>query len=469
MFEALTQKLDGVFHRLSGRGRISESNVRDAMRDVRTALLEADVNLRVVRTFCDDVLQKAIGQVVDKAIRQPDALMKKIVYDELVATMGPVDTQIHYVTPVTVLMLAGLQGSGKTTTCAKLARLLKSRGKRPMMVAADLQRPAAIEQLSVLGGQIDVPVHREDGATDPVKVCQNAVKEAKRLDRDVLLLDTAGRLHIDVDLMAQLREIDQKVNPHAIYLVCDAMTGQDAVNSAKEFNAQLELDGVILTKLDGDARGGAALSVKAVTGKPIKFIGEGEKLDRLSEFRPEGMASRILGEGDIMEVVTRVQGVISAEDAKKAQEKLLKGRFTLDDFMNQMGSMKGVGVKDMIKLMPGLGRQMAGMDMDEREIDHTRAIIQSMTRREREDPDVIDGSRRRRIAAGSGTEPADVSGLIKSFEQIRHFMRQMQSAGPLGRLKMMKQFGNMDMFQKGGPKFKQRQRSKRKRQPRKRR
>jgi len=470
LFESLTSKFNEMFRNLSGRGRISEDNVREAMRQVRTALLEADVNFKVVKDFCDSVVEKALGAHVIQSLH-PGQVMIKIVNDELTSLMGPVDSQIYFVSPgPTVIMLAGLQGSGKTTTAAKLARLLVSRGRHPLLAADDLQRPAAIEQLKSLGAQLNIPVFSED-SKDAVKVARNAVRHARETGHDVVILDTAGRLHIDADLMTELRNVCSAVTPHQIYLVCDAMTGQDAVNSAREFNEQLEIDGVILTKLDGDARGGAALSVKAVTGKPIKFIGVGEKLDNLEEFHPDRMAGRILGMGDVVSLVEKAQQQFSQEEALKMQEKMAKGTFTFDDFLKQMQSVKKMGgMKDILKLVPGLGSQMSGMEVDDKEIARVEAIVHSMTRQERRDPDLIDASRRRRIARGCGMEPQDVSGLVKTFNQTRQMMKAFSGMGMMSRMKAMTQMGSM-MDAMGGKlpkmKFNKPQRSLSKREIRK--
>ncbi len=463
MFDALTNKFNSVFRGLSGRGKISEKNVRDSMREVRSALLEADVNYKVVKDFCDIVVEKALGAKVIESLH-PGQLMVKIVNDELTNLMGPVDSKIYFVSPgPTIVMLAGLQGSGKTTTAAKLARLLKKQGKNPLLVADDLQRPAAIEQLKALGQQLEIPVYSEE-SKDAVKVARNGVKFARKNSRDVVILDTAGRLHIDTELMGELGKICKAITPHQIFLVCDSMTGQDAVNSAKEFNEQLELDGVILTKLDGDARGGAALSVKAVTGKPIKFVGMGEKLDQLEEFYPDRMASRILGMGDVVTLVEKAQEQFSEEEAEKMQQKMAKGQFTFDDFLKQMQSLKNMGgIKDMLKMIPGMGSQMGAMDVDDKEITRLEAIVHSMTRDERRDPDLIDASRRRRIARGCGMEPSDVSGLVKTFNQSRQMMKAMSGMGTMGRMKALKSMGNMDMFSGKMPGLKVKQRSKRKR------
>src|SRR3954467_1651152 len=357
MLDTLTDKLGGVFRSLSGRGKISEENVREAMRDVRTALLEADVNFKVVREFTEAVTQKAIGAHVIESLK-PGEVMVKIVYDELVNLMGPVDTRIYFVQPgPTIIMMAGLQGSGKTTTSGKLAKFLISKGHHPLLAAADLQRPAAVEQLRVLGEQVGVPVYKDDTKVAPhgevsrgaaVAVCRAAVAQAKNTGRDIVILDTAGRLHIDDALMGELREVNTQLKPHQVFLVLDSMSGQDAVNSAKAFNEQLEIDGLILTKFDSDTRGGALLSSKMVTGKPVKFLGVGEKLDALEEFRPEGMAQRILGMGDIVGLVTTAMEAFDAEETAKIQAKMEKGQFTLDDFMAQMGQVRKLGPMDKV-------------------------------------------------------------------------------------------------------------------------
>jgi signal recognition particle subunit SRP54 len=462
MFEALTNKFNDVFRSLTGRGKITEENVREAMGEVRQALLEADVNYNVVRDFCEQVVQKAVGQEVLKSLH-PGQMMVKVVHDELVALMGPVDTRIYFVSPPpTIIMMAGLQGSGKTTTCGKLAKYLLSKGKQPAMVACDLQRPAAVDQLTIVGEQAGVPVFRMDGEKNPVRVARQGVDWAKANGRDVVIIDTAGRLHVDEEMMKQAEEIASAVNPHQIYLVTDAMTGQDAVNSAKEFNERLELDGVILTKFDSDARGGAALSVKAVTGKPIKFIGVGEKLEALEEFHPDRMAGRILGMGDVVTLVEKAQQSFNAEEAAKMQEKMAKGKFTLDDFLAQMKQMQKLGpLKDILKLMPGMGSQLENFKMDGDEMGKMEAIIHSMNKKEREDPELIDISRRRRIARGSGTQLEDVSGLVKSFTMAAQMMKKMSGMGIRDRMNFAKNIGKMDMSG-GGPQFKTKIRSHRK-------
>ena len=461
MFEALTDKFNGVFRKMSGRGRISEQNVRDAMGEIRTALLEADVNYKVASEFCDHVVEKAAGTEVIKSLH-PGQLMVKIVHDELTELMGPVDTRIYFVSPgPTVIMMAGLQGAGKTTACGKLAHFCNKQGKKSVLVACDLQRPAAVDQLSVVAGQADAEFFGIEGEKNPVRVARKGVKWAKKNDCDVVIIDTAGRLHIDENMMAQAQDIAKATSPHQIYLVCDAMTGQDAVNSAKEFNDRLELDGVILTKFDSDARGGAALSIKAVTGKPIKFMGVSEKMDGLEEFHPDRMAGRILGMGDIVTLVEKTQAQFDENEAAKLQEKMAKGKFTLNDFLGQMRQMQKMGpLKDILKLMPGMGDQMKGMQLDGNEMKGMEAIIQSMTPSEREDPSQIEASRRRRIAKGSGAETQDVSGMLKSFNMAAGMMKQMAGMGNKDRMKMAQQMGQMGAGG-GMPRFKVKQRSKR--------
>ena len=464
MFESLTEKLNSVFRSLSGRGRITEANVSDAMRDVRKALLEADVNYQVTKQFCKDVTQAAIGAEVIKSLH-PSQVLIKTVNDELTKLMGPVDSSIYFVSPgPTVIMLAGLQGCGKTTTAAKLGKYLVAKGKKTLLVADDLQRPAAIEQLIILGKQINIDVYSEE-SKNAVKVAKNALRHAQNNGYDAVVLDTAGRLHIDKEMMSEIAEVAKAVKPHQIYLVCDSMMGQDAVNSAKEFNERLELDGVILTKLDGDARGGAALSVKAVTGKPIKFIGVGEKLDKLEEFHPERMASRILGMGDVVTLVEKAQEQFDAEEAEKLQKKMLKGSFGFDDFLKQMQAVKKMGgIKDMLKMMPGMGSQLGDMDIDDGELQRMEAIVHSMTLQERRDPDVIDSSRRRRIAGGAGVEANDVSGLVKTFKRSRDMIKAI-SGGSFGGLKSLLSGGlNMNTLSaamSAGKKIKQRSKRKR--------
>ncbi|MDD5063686.1 MAG: signal recognition particle protein [Phycisphaerae bacterium] len=464
MFESLTEKFNSVFRSLSGRGRITEANISDAMHSVRKALLEADVHYNVVKQFCKDVTAAAIGAEVIKSLH-PGQVLIKIVNDKLTELMGPVDSKIYFVSPgPTIIMLAGLQGCGKTTTAAKLAKYLLGKGKKPLLVADDLRRPAAIEQLAVLGQQINTEVYREEGQ-DSVRVARNSIKHAQQNGFDVVILDTAGRLHIDEEMMKEVAEVAKAVNPHQIYLVCDAMTGQDAVNSAKEFNERLELDGVILTKLDGDARGGAALSVKAVTGKPIKFVGVGEKTDKLEEFHPDRMAGRILGMGDVVTLVERAQEQFEVEEAEKLQKKMAKGSFGFDDFLKQMQAVKKMGgMKDMLKMMPGMGGQVDDLDFDESELQQMEGIVHSMTAAERREPDMIDSSRRRRIAAGAGVDVNDVSKLVKTFMRSRDMMKSL-SGGSLGGLKRLFSGGlNMEALgaaMSSGRKIKQRSKRKR--------
>ena len=465
MFESLTEKFNSVFRSLAGRGRITEANVSDAVRQVRTALLEADVNYSVAKKFCKDVTEAAIGAEVTKSLH-PSQVFVKIVNEHLTELMGPVDSGIYFVSPgPTVIMLAGLQGCGKTTTAAKLGKYLLDKGKKPLLVADDLRRPAAIEQLVVLGRQVGIEVYSEDGK-NTVKVAKNAIKHARKNGFDVVVLDTAGRLHIDQEMMSEIAEVAKAVSPHQIYLICDSMTGQDAVSSTREFNDRLELDGVILTKLDGDARGGAALSVKAVTGKPIKFVGVGEKLDKLEEFHPDRMAGRILGMGDVVTLVEKAQEQFDAEEAEKLQKKMAKGSFGFDDFLKQMQAVKKMGgIGDMLKMMPGAGSQLGDMDIDNGEFRRMEAIVHSMTRQERRIPDIIDSSRRRRIAAGAGMQPNDVSGLVKTFRRSRDMLKSL-SGGGLGGLKGLLSGGfNMDTLSAAmatGRKIKQRSKRKRK-------
>ncbi len=444
MFDALSDRLTGIFRGLRGRGRITEDNVAEVMREIRTALLEADVNLEVARWFCDRVQEKAVGAEVIKTLK-PAEVMVKIVHDELVHLMGPVDPRIPFISPgPTVLLLAGLQGSGKTTTCAKIAKMLVSKAKRPLLVAADLKRPAAIDQLEIVGGQVGVPVYTERGHQNPVKVCRNGIAQAKKTDRDVVILDTAGRLAIDDELMDELQKVATTTNPQQIYLVIDAMTGQDAVNTAKVFNERLELDGIILTKFDSDTRGGAALSVKRVTGKPIKFIGVGEKLDAIEEFHPDRIAGRILGMGDVLTLVEQAQKHFNQEEAAKLEAKMASGKFTLDDFALQLRKMKQMGsMKDLLKKIPGMGDMVGDEEIDEREIYRMEAVIHSMTLKERANPKIIDISRRRRIARGAGCEPSDVSQLAKQFEPMRQMMKAMSGQSFLQRMRMGTQFSRM--------------------------
>ena len=451
MFDDLQKRLSTAFGRFRARGLLTEANIRDGLEEVRTALLEADVNYNVVNDFMETVNTRAVGAQLIKTVR-PDQQVVKIVHDVMVEMMGPVDPAIRFEkSGPTILMLCGLQGSGKTTTTGKLARMLAAQGRKPLLVAADLQRPAAVEQLKVIGQQLGLPVFSQENS-NPVKVCQDAIAEANRQGRDTVLLDTAGRLHIDDDLMAELKQIEKKVRPHQVYFVCDALTGQDAVASAGAFNAALELNGVILTKLDGDARGGAALSVKHVTGVPIKFVGMGEKLDKLQAFDPERIVGQILGMGDIVGLVEAAQSAVDEDEAKRQQEKLAKGKFDLNDFRQHLTQMKKMGsVKDLMGMIPGLG-QMAGnldgMDADG-EVKRIQGIIDSMTKDERRDPHRIDISRRRRIAAGAGVEPSDVSGLVKQFDAMAAMVKQMSQMSMLDKIRAMTGMGKAGAFNPG--------------------
>ncbi len=452
MFEGIQRGLKEALKRLSGRGRITEANVREGLQEVRKALLDADVNYTVAQEFIARVTQRAIGQEVLRTL-DPSEQIVKIVYDELVALMGPVDSRIRFAKDrPTVLMLCGLQGQGKTTTAGKLALTLKGQGRKPLLVAADLQRPAAVEQLKVLGDQIGVPVYSETGST-PVDVCRNAVAHARKNLLDTVILDTAGRLHIADMPMDELKQIDKQAKPDEIYLVCDAMTGQDAVNSAKAFNDALELNGVILTKMDGDARGGAALSIREITKVPIKFIGVGEKLDRLEEFRPEGMASRIIGQGDMMNLIEKVQRVqqdVSEEEVRKQQEKMQKGTFTLDDFKAQFAQLKKMGpMKDVLGAMPGMSEMIPEGEDPEEAFKRIQGMIDSMTKAERNNPDVIDINRRRRIAAGSGVEPHEVKGFLVQFDQVRSLMTKLAGMSVWERIKMVTGLGKAGAFMPG--------------------
>ncbi|MBI3465613.1 MAG: signal recognition particle protein [Planctomycetes bacterium] len=441
MFESLQEGLRGAFKTLSGKARLSESNMRDGLKLVEQALLEADVSVKVAKEFIARVSEEAVGERVLKSLN-PSQQLVGIVHRELVNLMGPVDHSLHLRGEVTTLMLCGLQGSGKTTTCGKLGRMIKERGRHPLLVAADLQRPAAIEQLHVLGDQLGIPVYSEPASADPVAVCQNAVKHARQSGADVVILDTAGRLHIDDELMGQLKKIDRRVSPEQVYLVVDGMTGQDAVNSAKAFNEALELDGVIMTKLDGDARGGAALSVKAVTGVPLKFIGVGEHLDALEEFHPERMAGRILGMGDILSLVEKAHEKFDKDEMARAEEQLRRGEFTLDDFRKMMTQMKRLGsMGKLLDMIPGMGqlKQMMGDVDPDAEMKRTYAMIDSMTPIERRQPKVIDQSRRRRIAAGSGVEPHEVNELVKQFDVMAGVMKSMAGKGIGDRLRMVRE------------------------------
>ncbi|MCE5266258.1 MAG: signal recognition particle protein [Planctomycetaceae bacterium] len=452
MFESLQENLSSAIRALRGKGRLTESNMRDGLELVRRALLEADVSLSVVKDFMEHVSEQAVGETVLKSL-DPTQHLIGIVGRELVNLMGPVDHSLHLRSGISVLMLCGLQGSGKTTTCGKLGRMLRDSGRKPMLVAADLQRPAAIQQLQVLGQQLGLPVHADLTAKDPVALCQAAVKQAKASGVDTVILDTAGRLHVDAELMNQLTLIDKRLGPDQVYLVVDAMTGQDAVLSAKAFNEALELDGVIMTKLDGDARGGAALSVKQVTGVPIKFMGTGEHLDALEEFHPDRMAGRILGMGDVLTLVEQAQQKFDQDEMAKQEARLRKGEFTLDDFKKMLGQTKKLGpINKIMGMIPGLSSMGDMLDQMDAEKDMKRltGIVDSMTPEERRNPSrVIDQSRRRRIAAGAGVEPHEVNELVKQFDGMADLMKRMSGMGVRDRMKMMQEVTQGGMLNPG--------------------
>jgi len=431
MFESLAEKLEGIFKKLKGRGILDEESVNVALKEIRMALLEADVNFKVVKDFIEDVRGRAVGKDVLESIT-PGQQVVKIVHDRLVELMGSQSAHIKFGSRIPApIMLIGLQGCGKTTTAAKLARLL-AKEKRVYLVSADVYRPAAMEQLAVLGRQISAGVYNAGDLRDPVRICVQAMEQAKKEGYEVVLIDTAGRLHIDEPLMDELKRIKEKVNPAEVLYVADAMTGQDAVNVGARFNEQIGIDGVIMTKMDGDARGGAALSLKAVVGKPIKFVGVGEKIDTLEVFHPERMANRILGMGDILSLVEKAQATIDEKTARQMQESLRKNEFTLEDFRNQLKQIKKMGsLKDMIGMIPGMGKLKALKEMqpDEKELVKITAIIDSMTRKERNNYLIIDGRRRKRIALGSGTTVQDVNRLLKNYIEIRKMMKKINSKG----------------------------------------
>ncbi len=435
MFENLSDRLDKSFKILKGQGSITEINVAETLKEIRRALLDADVNFKIAKKFTDDVKQKALGQEVLTAIK-PSQLMVKIVKDELTELMGGKFTDINLTGKPTVILMSGLQGSGKTTFSGKLANMLKSKkGRHPLLVAGDVYRPAAIEQLKVLGGQINVPVYTEEGNMDPVKIAQNAIKEAKLKGYDVVIVDTAGRLAVDEQMMNEIAAIKKAVDPQEILFVVDSMTGQDAVNTAKEFNDRLDFDGVVLTKLDGDTRGGAALSIRAVVEKPIKFVGTGEKVEAIDVFHPDRMADRILGMGDIVSLVEKAQEQFDAEEARRLQKKLAKNTFNFNDFLKQIQQIKKMGnLKDVVSMIPGMGKAMKDLDFEDDAFKHIEAIIFSMTNAEREDPSIINGSRRKRIATGSGTDIQEVNRLLKQFVETRKMMKMVSQGKNMQRV-----------------------------------
>ena len=436
MFENLSERLERSFKILKGEGKITEVNVAETLKDVRKALLDADVNYKVAKSFTDTVKEKALGQNVLTAVR-PSQMMVKIVHDELATLMGGDAVELELKGHPSIILMSGLQGSGKTTMSGKLALMLKSKKhRRPMLVACDVYRPAAIDQLSVLGEQIDVPVDKEEGNKNPIEIAKNAIKEAKAKNYDVVIVDTAGRLAVDEQMMQEIAAIKEAVTPDQILFVVDSMTGQDAVNTAKEFNDRLDFDGVVLTKLDGDTRGGAALSIRTVVSKPIMFVGTGEKLEALDVFHPSRMADRILGMGDIVSLVEKAQEQFDEEEARKLSKKLARNQFDFNDFLTQIAQIKKMGnIKDLMGMIPGVGKQIKDLDIDDNAFKSIEAIIYSMTPYERSHPEIINGSRRQRIAKGSGTNIQEVNRLLKQFEQTRKMMKNVANM-PMGKMGM---------------------------------
>ncbi len=440
MFDSLSDRLESILKRLKGRGFLKEEDIDAAMREVRIALLEADVNFKVVKGFISSIKEKATGSEVLESLT-PGQQVVKIVHSELAELLGGASDKIRLApNPPTIIMLTGLQGSGKTTTAAKLARAFKKEGRRPMMVAADLQRPAAIQQLITLGEQTGIPVHYSMESKDPVAVCSEAVSISKKDGRDILILDTAGRLHVDDELMAQLRTIKDALSPHEVLFVADAMTGQDAVNSATAFNEQIGIDGVVLTKMDGDARGGAALSIRSVTGKPIKYMGTGEKIEMLEQFHPDRVASRIMGMGDVMSLIEKAEESFDAQEALSLQDKMTGSGFTFEDLRDQLKKIRSMGsLESLMSMIPGMSKQLKGAQVDDRELIKVEAIIDSMTPRERASAKILNGSRKRRIAMGSGTSPADVNRLIKQHKQMKKMMKMFKKKGRMPQMPFMGQ------------------------------
>ena len=426
MLEDLTRRLEAVFQKLRGYGKLSESNIAEALKEIRRALLEADVNFKVVKDFISAVQEQALGQEVYRSVT-PGQMIVKIVHDQLVKLLGETSTQLKTAgIPPTIIMLAGLQGSGKTTFAGKLAGFLRKKGRHPMLAAADIHRPAAVEQLKIVGQQLNIPVYSAQ-LQDAVQICTEAIQAARNQSCDLLIIDTAGRMHIDAEMMAEAERIKARIKPHEILFVADGMTGQDAVTVAREFNDRLEFDGIVLTKLDGDTRGGAALSIRAVTHKPIKFIATGEKYDAIEQFFPERMASRILGMGDVISLVEKAQQAVNQEQAEKLEKKLRREDFNLEDFFDQLQQLKKMGPLDqLLNLIPGLGSQLRDVKIEDKQFGKLEAIISSMTVKERQNPRIIDGSRRRRIAGGSGTRVQDINQLLNQFGQMKKMIQKMK-------------------------------------------
>ena len=445
-FEGLSSRLQEITRKMRGEARITESNMKDMLREVKLALLEADVNYKIVKEFINNVQEKALGQDVMKSLK-PGEQVVKIVRDELTELLGGTESKINISpNPPTVIMLVGLQGSGKTTTAGKLANLLRKQGKKPLLVACDVYRPAAIKQLQVVGAQLNIPVYSEENNKDVVTIARRAISTAISKLNDVVILDTAGRLHVDEELMQELKNLKSSVKPHEILLVIDAMTGQDAVNVATDFNTKVEIDGVILTKLDGDTRGGAALSVKKVTGAPIKFVGTGEKLSELEVFYPDRMASRILGMGDVLSIIDKAEQALDMEQAEKLEEQLRKNKFDLNDYLLQLQQIKKMGsFSSILKMLPGMNK-LKDIKVDDKEFDKIEAIINSMSAEERSNPKILNGSRRKRIAKGSGRQVSEINKFMESFEMTQKMMKQMKNKGSMRKMMKNMKLDKIDEF-----------------------
>lgn len=445
-FEGLSSRLQEITRKMKGEARITESNMKDMLREVKLALLEADVNYKIVKEFINNVQEKALGQDVMKSLK-PGEQVVKIVRDELTELLGGTESKINISpNPPTVIMLVGLQGSGKTTTAGKLANLLRKQGKKPLLVACDVYRPAAIKQLQVVGAQLNIPVYSEENNKDVVTIARRAISTAISKLNDVVILDTAGRLHVDEELMQELKNLKNSVKPHEILLVIDAMTGQDAVNVATDFNTKVGIDGVILTKLDGDTRGGAALSVKKVTGAPIKFVGTGEKLSELEVFYPDRMASRILGMGDVLSIIDKAEQALDMEQAEKLEEQLRKNKFDLNDYLLQLQQIKKMGsFSSILKMLPGMNK-LKDIKVDDKEFDKIEAIINSMSAEERSNPKILNGSRRKRIAKGSGRQVSEINKFMESFEMTQKMMKQMKNKGSMRKMMKNMKLDKIDEF-----------------------